>query len=583
MKMMRLLPVMVVVAICGVVNAGPRLVKDSDARKADYIFMEALRQRAEGNSDAYYDLLKAAFELNPADKYLAKEEGTRRLLLLGSGEVESFDDNDEALEMIKKYVEAEPTDMSAGMMYANLSKHFGYSEEAVEAWKNLYYKNGEKTTVGMQYVDALIQTLDSGCVATAMNLLDTLEQREGVAPDFSMRRMGVYSQLNDTASIMGEATKLLNAAPKDVAIVSFLGRLYLELGATDSALVLLNRAVELDPTSGAAYYNRAAYYNQIGDSAGYDKEVFQAMRLPDLELEPKLDILKDYVIKLYRDSTQHERISELFYQLIDQYTHEPDVRNLFADYLVAIGDYAGAAEQKSYELDINPSNEKGWLMLSSLYLQTDDNVNAKDAAIRGIHYFPKEIPLYEIAAASDLSAGNLDSSLGLLNQAVEMADSTDLESLSSILSQIGDVYYKKGDVDSMTYYYEKSIYYNPANLTALNNYAYYLSCTEGADLDKALSMIERVMFSKSTDPTSLDTYAWVLFKRKDYEKARETIDKAIEFSTTDTEDILEHAGDIYFMDGKPEEALKFWERALKLAPDNSLLKKKVKHKTFFYE
>ena len=44
-----------------------------------------------------------------------------------------------------------------------------------------------------------------------------------------------------------------------------------------------------------------------------------------------------------------------------------------------------------------------------------------------------------------------------------------------------------------------------------------------------------------------------------------------------------HAGDIYFMTGDYQIAVDFWEKALKLEPDNSLLKKKVKYKTFFYE
>ena len=32
-----------------------------------------------------------------------------------------------------------------------------------------------------------------------------------------------------------------------------------------------------------------------------------------------------------------------------------------------------------------------------------------------------------------------------------------------------------------------------------------------------------------------------------------------------------------------EEALEYWKEALKLEPENELLKKKVKHKTYFYE
>ena len=103
----------------------------------------------------------------------------------------------------------------------------------------------------------------------------------------------------------------------------------------------------------------------------------------------------------------------------------------------------------------------------------------------------------------------------------------------------------------------------------------------------------------------------MLFKKKDYAKAREVIDKAlavygiapegkkpeeinpaivVEDSTeadisekTPSAEVFDHAGDIYFMNGEPQKALEFWEKALALDPDNELLQRKVKHKTYFYE
>lgn len=108
---------------------------------------------------------------------------------------------------------------------------------------------------------------------------------------------------------------------------------------------------------------------------------------------------------------------------------------------------------------------------------------------------------------------------------------------------------------------------------------------EGKDLDEALDMIEKVMSEEKDNPTSLDTYAWVLFKRKDYAKAREMIDRTLELTADDDmgADLLEHAGDIYFMDGEPDEAVGFWKRALKYDPKNELLQRKVRHKTYFFK
>lgn len=49
-------------------------------------------------------------------------------------------------------------------------------------------------------------------------------------------------------------------------------------------------------------------------------------------------------------------------------------------------------------------------------------------------------------------------------------------------------------------------------------------------------------------------------------------------------DILEHAGDIYYMCGEPDDALLFWKRALALKPeDNELLARKIKAKAYLYK
>ena len=52
----------------------------------------------------------------------------------------------------------------------------------------------------------------------------------------------------------------------------------------------------------------------------------------------------------------------------------------------------------------------------------------------------------------------------------------------------------------------------------LNNYAYFLS-EENKDLDKAHKMAKKVFEKFPQMPTYVDTYAWVLFIKKDYKEA----------------------------------------------------------------
>lgn len=177
-----------------------------------------------------------------------------------------------------------------------------------------------------------------------------------------------------------------------------------------------------------------------------------------------------------------------------------------------------------------------------------------------------------------------DSCVAELEKALELTPEDDLELRSRIYTAMGDNLYQQQLPDSAYVYYTKAITYDPTNTLALNNCAYHMAC-EGKDLDEALRMIETVNQSEPDNPTSLDTYAWVLFKRKDYAKAREVIDRTIELTSEEemSSDVLEHAGDIYFMDGEPDRAVNYWREALELDPDNELLQRKVRHKTYFFK
>jgi Tfp pilus assembly protein PilF len=133
--------------------------------------------------------------------------------------------------------------------------------------------------------------------------------------------------------------------------------------------------------------------------------------------------------------------------------------------------------------------------------------------------------------------------------------------------------------------YDAALVYNPENALVLNNYAYFLAIN-GGDLDKADKMSYTSIRLDPDNPTYLDTYAWILFKKRDYEQAKAYMEKAIEKLASDEEataEIYSHYGDILFMNGDPDKALTYWEKAATLDPNDELLQRKIKNKTYFYK
>ncbi len=552
--------------------------KRADISKADYIFLEAMRQNSLDRKDSYFELLERAYQLNPADNYIGSECGINIIRLSQGDSVEI----DRGYRLMQAYADENPGDFYKSLLFATVAQSLGRNTEALETWQKLHILFPERDEVTLKYADALTSSRDDANISRALALFDTIEISQGRSIQLSSQKIQLHYLQRDTTALLGEVRSLLASSPDNVEYNVFAGDIYSQFETGDSALMFYNKAVEIDPTSGLAYYSRANYYRAQGDSVAYDREVFQALRQEDLDVVPKLEILKEYISALYTDSLQQPRINDLFKSLIDMHPHEVDIHNLYCDYLIAVKNYPAAAEQASYALDIEPADEQRWLALSSLYLQTRDFEKATQAARRGLKYFPENPSLYLIGASGYTQIDKYDEALDMLDEGLEVTDTNDVATRSELYSAIGDAYYAAGETDSAFVYYGIAIELDPGNLTALNNYAYYLAC-EDLDLDRAEDLIKQVVAERPEEATSLDTYAWVLFKKKDYPAAKEAIDEAMEYSTDLSAEILEHAGDIYFMNREPDAALEFWQEALKLEPDNDLLMRKVKHKTYFFK
>jgi tetratricopeptide (TPR) repeat protein len=209
-----------------------------------------------------------------------------------------------------------------------------------------------------------------------------------------------------------------------------------------------------------------------------------------------------------------------------------------------------------------------------------------ETADKAMEYNSDNSGLYKYLASAYHQIKEYDKAIDTYNIAFAKADSTDFVELSEIIASMGDVYYSKGDTLACFAQYEKAIDYNPGNLMAMNNYAYFLAVNE-RDLDKAEKMSSTTVKYEPENPTFLDTYAWIFFKKGEYNLALTYMKAAIEHSEKQGEDpsaeLYEHYGDALFMNGQHEQAVTYWEKALKLSPDSDLLQRKVKHKTFFFK
>ena len=142
------------------------------------------------------------------------------------------------------------------------------------------------------------------------------------------------------------------------------------------------------------------------------------------------------------------------------------------------------------------------------------------------------------------------------------------------LRQIGDIYYQMGQLDQAYKAYDEALKYNDKNVVVLNNYSYFLSL-EKKDLKKAERMSAQCIKLEPDNATYLDTYAWIFFVQGNYTLAKIYIESALEKDKTKSAELVDHYGDILFMNGDKEKAVEQWKKAKEMGKDSEILNRKI--------
>ena len=103
---------------------------------------------------------------------------------------------------------------------------------------------------------------------------------------------------------------------------------------------------------------------------------------------------------------------------------------------------------------------------------------------------------------------------------------------------------------------------------------------EQINLEKAKAMSYKTVQKEPKNPTYLDTYAWVLFKMKNYSESITYILQAVELDNYKSDVLLEHLGDVYFYLGEVDKAVYYWETALKIGKGSGKINEKILRKEY---
>ena len=96
----------------------------------------------------------------------------------------------------------------------------------------------------------------------------------------------------------------------------------------------------------------------------------------------------------------------------------------------------------------------------------------------------------------------------------------------------------KQPADKLIEAYESVLRFDNRNMMWLNNLAWNI-CISGGDLNKAEELSRTTIMAEPSNSIFLDTYAWILYKKGDYEGAWFYIQRAKEHTTEETDKEIE--------------------------------------------
>ena len=541
-------------------------------RKYDYFFLEAMRLKEKKDYASAFGLLQHCLDIHPNAASALYEVSQYYMFL------RQVPQGQEALE---KAVANAPDNYWYSQGLASLYQQQNELDKAVTLLEQMVVRFPAKQ-------DPLFNLLDlygrQEKYDEVISTLNRLEKRMGKNEQLSMEKFRIYLQMKDDKKAFQEIESLVQEYPMDMRYQVILGDVYLQNGKKQEAYDVYQKVLAAEPDNPMAIFSMASYYKQTGQEELYQQQLDTLLLNKKVTPDTKVGVMRQMIVENEQPDKDSTQIIALFDRIMKQEQDDPQIPMLYAQYLLSKNMEAEAVPVLEQVVDLDPTNNAARMMLIGAAVKKEDYKQIIKVCEPGIEATPDALEFYYYLAVAYNQAEKPDSVISICKRALEhkTADGKK-EIVSEFYSILGDMYHTQKQMKEAYAAYDSALVYNPSNIGALNNYAYYLS-VERRDLDKAEEMSYKTVKAEPNNATYLDTYAWILFEKGNYAEARIYIDNAMKSEGGDKSDVIvEHCGDIYYMTGDVDGALTYWKKALEMGSESKTLKQKIEKKKYIAE
>lgn len=541
-------------------------------RKYDYFFLEAMRLKEKKDYASAFGLLQHCLDIHPNAASALYEVSQYYMFL------RQVPQGQEALE---KAVANAPDNYWYSQGLASLYQQQNELDKAVTLLEQMVVRFPAKQDLLFNLLDLYGRQEKYDEVISTLN---RLEKRMGKNEQLSMEKFRIYLQMKDDKKAFQEIESLVQEYPMDMRYQVILGDVYLQNGKKQEAYDVYQKVLAAEPDNPMAIFSMASYYKQTGQEELYQQQLDTLLLNKKVTPDTKVGVMRQMIVENEQADKDSTQIIALFDRIMKQEQDDPQIPMLYAQYLLSKNMESESVPVLEQVVDLDPTNKAARMMLIGAAVKKEDYKQIIKVCEPGIEATPDALEFYYYLAVAYNQAEKPDSVISICKRALEhtTADSKK-EIVSDFYSILGDMYHTQKQMKEAYAAYDSALVYNPSNIGALNNYAYYLS-VERRDLDKAEEMSYKTVKAEPNNATYLDTYAWILFEKGNYAEARIYIDNAMKSEGGDKSDVIvEHCGDIYYMTGDVDGALTYWKKALEMGSESKTLKQKIEKKKYIAE
>ena len=541
-------------------------------RKYDYFFLEAMRLKEKKDYASAFGLLQHCLDIHPNAASALYEVSQYYMFL------RQVPQGQEALE---KAVANAPDNYWYSQGLASLYQQQNELDKAVTLLEQMVVRFPAKQDPLFNLLDLYGRQEKYDEVNSTLN---RLEKRMGKNEQLSMEKFRIYLQMKDDKKAFQEIESLVQEYPMDMRYQVILGDVYLQNGKKQEAYDVYQKVLAAEPDNPMAIFSMASYYKQTGQEELYQQQLDTLLLNKKVTPDTKVGVMRQMIVENEQADKDSTQIIALFDRIMKQEQDDPQIPMLYAQYLLSKNMESESVPVLEQVVDLDPTNKAARMMLIGAAVKKEDYKQIIKVCEPGIEATPDALEFYYYLAVAYNQAEKPDSVISICKRALEhtTADSKK-EIVSDFYSILGDMYHTQKQMKEAYAAYDSALVYNPSNIGALNNYAYYLS-VERRDLDKAEEMSYKTVKAEPNNATYLDTYAWILFEKGNYAEARIYIDNAMKSEGGDKSDVIvEHCGDIYYMTGDVDGALTYWKKALEMGSESKTLKQKIEKKKYIAE